>query len=252
MNVLFTICARAGSKGAMGKNVRDFCGKPIVYYSLEIYEKYLKKYKGIQETELAVNTDSQRLLDQMDRKGTEYIFIKRKEELAGDIVAKGEVIRDTVLEAEKMRNKKYDLTVDLDITSPLRTLADLEGTIRLVIQNEKCNFAYSVVESRRNPYFNMVCRKENGFYDRVILSDYTARQQVPECFDMNASIYVYTREYLMDMCAENRSALIWKMEDSAVLDIDSESDFEMMEMLADYYWKHGRYSDIRNDENPEG
>ena len=248
MNILFTICARSGSKGVAGKNVRIFCGKPLVHYTLEIYEKYLRNNKNDKnEIELAVNTDSQRLLEQIDRKGTKYIFIERKEELAGDIAAKGDVIRDTLLEVEKIRRKKYDLVVDLDITSPLRSLSDIEGIIKIVMENEACNFAYSVVESRRNPYFNMVCKNEKGFYDRVIPSGYTARQQLPECFDMNASIYVYAREYLMDMCTENRFAMIWKMADSAVLDIDSESDFEIMEILTKYFWEHGRYLDIRGD-----
>lgn len=249
MNILFTICARAGSKGVAGKNVKMFCGQPLVYYTLEIYKKYARKYNNNQTViDLAVNTDSTQLLEQIDNKGIEYIFVKRKDELAGDIVSKGDVIRDTFLAAEKIKNCEYKLIVDLDITAPLRNLEDVEGTIETVIRNEKCNYAYSVVESRRNPYFNMVCRGENGFYDRVIPSDYTARQQVPECFDMNASIYVYARNYLLDMRAENRFALVWKMQDSAVLDIDNEKDFEIMEVLTKYYWEQGKYLDIKGNE----
>lgn len=245
MNLLFTICARAGSKGVAGKNTRFFCGKPIVYYTLEIFEKYLSKHGKEDEIELAVNTDSDHLLEQINKKGIPYIFVERKKELAGDRSAKGDVIKDTLFVVEKMRRKQYDVVVDLDITSPLRNLADVEGTINQVVGNRDCNFAYSVVESRRSPYFNMVCRNEKGFYDRVISSDYTSRQQVPECYDMNASIYAYAREYLLDMRAENRFALIWKMQDSGVLDIDSESDFEIMEILVKYYWECGRYLDIK-------
>ncbi|MCM1217000.1 MAG: acylneuraminate cytidylyltransferase family protein [Lachnospiraceae bacterium] len=248
MNILFTVCARAGSKGAVGKNVRMFCGQPIVYYTLEIYEKYMKKYGNENKIALAVNTDSGQLLEQIDNKGTKYLLVKRKEELAGDAVAKGEVIRDTFMTAEKMNKCVYELIVDLDITSPLRTMEDVEGTICQVTQNDKCNFAYSVVESRRSPHFNMVCKTEDGFYDRVIPSGYTARQQVPECFDMNASIYVWARNYLLDLSTQNRHALVWKMRDSVVLDIDSEDDFEMMELLAKYYWERGRYLDIKPQE----
>lgn len=246
MNILFTVCARTGSKGAVGKNVRMFCGKPLVYYTLEVYEKYVKKY-GIEQNriDLAVNTDSEQLLKQIDGKGIKYIFIKRKEELAGDTAAKGDVIQDTLKGAERITNCEYDLVVDLDVTSPLRDLKDIEGTISVVTQNEKCNFAYSVAESRRSPYFNMVCKGVNGFYDRVIASGYTARQQVPECFDMNASIYVYARDYLLNMTAENRFALVWEMQDSVVLDIDSDMDFEIMEILTKYYWENGMYLDIR-------
>lgn len=250
MNILFTICARAGSKGITGKNVKIFCGQPLVYYTLEIYEKYLKKYSNSQtRIDLAVNTDSEKLLQQIGNKKTEFISIQRDENLAGDVVAKGNVIRDTWIKAERINKCEYDLVVDLDVTAPLRNLEDVVGTISTVILNDECNFAYSVVESRRNPYFNMVCENEKGFYDRVIQSDYTARQQVPKCFDMNASIYVYARSYLLDMRNENRSALIWVMEDSFVLDIDNEKDFEIMEILTRYYWEKGRYLDIRSYES---
>lgn len=248
MNILFTVCARAGSKGVVGKNVRMFCGQPIVNYTLEIYEKYAKKYGSNQNViDLAVNTDSVQLLEQIDNKGTEYIFVERKEDLAGDIVAKGDVIRDTLLTVERIKNCEYELIIDLDITSPLRNLKDIEGTINQVMQEKKCNFAYSVVESRRSPYFNMVCKNADGFYDRVISSNYTARQQTPECFDMNASIYVYTKDYLLHMSNENRHALVWRMEDSFVLDIDSEKDLEIMEVLAKYYWEQGKYLDIKSN-----
>jgi CMP-N,N'-diacetyllegionaminic acid synthase len=117
MNILFTVCARAGSKGAVGKNVRMFCGKPLVYYTLEIYEKYVKKYSGEQnQIDLAVNTDSEQLLKQVHSRGTEFIYIKRKEELAGDTAAKGDVIQDTLMETERIKNCEYELVVDLDIT----------------------------------------------------------------------------------------------------------------------------------------
>lgn len=246
MNILFTICARAGSKGIASKNVRELCGRPIVYYTLSVYEKYVKKCRCEKsEITLAVNTDSRLLLEQIDSyKDVKYVYIKRKDRLAGDEVAKGEVIKDTLIETEKITDKKYDIVVDLDLTSPLRKVSDIEGTINQVIRSEDCNFSYSVVEARRNPYFNMVCKKDNGFYDRIISSNYTARQQVPKCFDMNASIYAYARDYLMNMRLENGFARIWEMEDTAVLDIDSEADFELMEVIVKYYWKQGKYQDI--------
>lgn len=245
MNVLFTICARAGSKGVVGKNVRTFCGKPLVYYSLEIYEKYMRKHSNKNsKIDLAVNTDSDLLLEQIQGKGTAFVNIKRKESLAGDVVAKAEVIRDTLIEAEVINNEIYDMIVDLDVTSPLRNLEDVEGVINKVTGNENCNFAYSVVESRRNPYFNMVCKNEKGFYERVIPSGYTARQQVPACFDMNASIYAYERKYLLNIHTIDSNALVWAMEDNGILDIDSENDFELMELLTKHFWQEGKYLDI--------
>ena len=242
--ILFTICGRAGSKGVKGKNVKTFCGKPIVDYTLEIYKKYKKKYKE-QEIYLAINTDSQLLKKQIQDYETDCFFIERKEALAGDVVSKTDVIADTLIQTEQIVGNQMDIIIDLDITSPLRNLADVEGALRLVTEEKECNYAYSVTESRRSPYFNMVCENKDGYYDRVIKSTYTARQQLPVCYDMNASIYVFERDYLLDAKSENRKAHIWIMEDTGILDIDSENDFKLMEVLTEYFWRKGKYQDIK-------
>lgn len=101
-----------------------------------------------------------------------------------------------------------------------------------------------MTDARRSPYFNMVCLKENGFYDRVILSGVTSRQQTPVCYDMNASIYAYRRSYLFSDNETNRKALIWEMEDTAVLDIDSEEDLRLMEVIAGYLFQKSGYFEI--------
>lgn len=236
-NILFTICARSGSKGVKGKNIQLFNGKPLLYYTLEAYEKFIDKYSSeFQKITLALNTDSDILHEQMEKYGLKYVFIPRKEDLAGDVIGKRDVIRDTLCETEKAVKISYDIVVDLDLTSPLRTEEDIKGTIDLIQNNEKCNYAYSVVESRRSPYFNMVCQNKEGYYERVIKTEYTCRQQVPKCYDMNASIYAMEREFLLNS-EEQQRALIWIMEDTGVLDIDSERDFELMQFVQKYVWR---------------
>ena len=46
MNILFTICARAGSKGVKSKNARDFLGYPLVYYTLSVYDGFCRNYEA--------------------------------------------------------------------------------------------------------------------------------------------------------------------------------------------------------------
>lgn len=41
--LLITICGRAGSKGFKNKNLKTFCGHPLVYYSLSAAELFIKK-----------------------------------------------------------------------------------------------------------------------------------------------------------------------------------------------------------------
>ena len=46
MNYLFTICGRAGSKGLKSKNISDFDGIPLVYYTVGIMSKVIERLKA--------------------------------------------------------------------------------------------------------------------------------------------------------------------------------------------------------------
>ena len=246
MNILFMICARAGSKGVRWKNTRLFLGKPLIYYTVAAFEEYRLKYNTADKMDLAINTDSELLVKQLDETGIEYVSVDRKEYLAGDLVAKKDVIQDTLKEVEQLSGMAYDIIVDLDLTSPLRTAGDIDGTIKTLMEDENADMAYSVAEARRSPYFNMVLKDESGYYTTVMKSDFVARQQAPKCYDMNASIYAYRRAYLLSSQIYERRALIWVMQDTGILDIDSEDDLKMMEVIADHLWSdESEYASVR-------
>lgn len=240
MNILVTICARAGSKGVKSKNIRDFLGYPICWYTLAAYKLFIERTGAEKygEFDLAVNTDAPELYAQIDRTGIPYLRVPRKEELAGDAVSKPAVLRDTMKTAQEMSGKKYDVVVDMDLTSPLRRVVDVENIIEVFFANPEAEAALSVTESRRNPWFNQLIKCDDGLYRLPIQSDFVARQQAPEVFDANASLYAYSPKYLSeDGRILVRSKLVCShMLDTAVLDIDCERDFELMQILAKYYY----------------
>ena len=83
----------------------------------------------------------------------------------------------------------------------------------------------------------MVKEEPTGLYKRVIASDFTARQQAPDIFDMNASIYAYRSEFLKRKGSPDEGkAKVVKMMDTAVLDIDSEEDFQLMRMIGKHFF----------------
>ncbi len=129
------------------------------------------------------------------------------------------------------------MVVDLDITSPLRTLNDLESVI-ILHSTKNPDVTTTVTTARRNPFFNQVMRIERGV-KKVIDSKYTARQQAPEIFDMNASIYAYSPNFLfsgkgvLDGYCE-----IVEMYDTGILDLDHENDFLLMEVIGNYLFKN--------------
>lgn len=245
-NILFTVCARAGSKGVKGKNMKIFCGRPLAAYTMAAYELFRQRFgSGYGNITLAVNTDSGLLQQQLNGLRTEYLYIPRTEELAGDVVSKKDVIRDTLLKCEQQTNITYDAVIDLDLTSPLRTVDDIKGTLEALRQDTGADIAYSVTPSRRSPYFNMVARGEDGYYHTVTQTGFTTRQQCPACYDMNASIYAYRRSYALADRVMPRKEVVWLMKDTGILDIDSEEDFELMEVLARYFYqKYPAYGEI--------
>jgi len=234
VKVLFTICGRAGSKGFKNKNLKEMNGVPLVYYTLSVIQLYVDKHPEDDIT-VALNTDSQPLIDivQMQRYVKDVQIVARKPELAGDKVAKVDVIRDTFCEL----GAEYDVVVDLDITSPLRRLMDVESLLQEYSENPQYELVTSVVPARRSPYFNMVERK-GDYYKKICESGFTTRQEAPASYELNASIYAYRPEFLKEKITDtilDHRCGVSVMEDYLVLDIDSEEDFQMMEGLHRFY-----------------
>ena len=240
MNILFTLCGRAGSKGVKGKNARDFLDVPLVWYSMANIALYMEKYGVGDDIKVVLNTDSEPLKDLVRRvKDVPVTIIHREESLAGDRVPKVAVILDCLNKAEEVFACKFDMVVDLDITSPLRTVQDVKNAIDRKRQRPEVDVVYSVAPSRRNPYFNMV-KEENGFFCKAIPSNFTTRQEAPVFYDMNASIYAYSPEALRNkehatFFNSNCDAVV--MKDTGILDIDSEEDYELMQVIAEYLYE---------------
>ena len=243
MKILFTLCGRAGSKGVKGKNARDFLDVPLVWYSMANIALYMEKYGAGDDIKVVLNTDSEPLKDLVRRvKDVPVTIIHREETLAGDRVPKVAVILDSLKKAEEAFACTFDMVVDLDITSPLRTVEDVKNAIERKKQRMDVDVVYSVAPSRRNPYFNMV-KEENGFFCKAIPSNFTTRQEAPVFYDMNASIYAYSPDALRNkeqttFFNSNCDGIV--MKDTGILDIDSEEDYELMQVIAKYLFDNDK------------
>ena len=120
---------------------------------------------------------------------------------------------------------------------------DILNAYKLKLEREDADMVESVCNCRRNPYFNMY--KEDGKYvSTVIDSNFTTRQEAPAVYDENASIYVLETKFFMNNeinMLNKAKTVIYQMKDTAVLDIDSEEDFEMMGVIAEYLYKNDKY-----------
>lgn len=235
--VVLTICGRAGSKGFKNKNLKTFNGYPLCYYSLSAAELFIKEQPDT-AVDLCLNTDSQPLIDLITAKYPEITVLPRPEELCGDVVPKMAVYQYSLRRMEEQNGCRYDHLIDLDITSPLRRTGDVSGAYAEKLSRPDLDVVMSVTPGRRTPYMNMA-RIEGDHIERVIENRNTARQQTPPVFDINASIYVFKRDFL----AENTTGFLWdgkcgmyQMFDTGIIDIDSEEDYLLMEAIARYLY----------------
>ncbi|MBD8952670.1 MAG: acylneuraminate cytidylyltransferase family protein, partial [Subdoligranulum sp.] len=111
--LLITICGRAGSKGFKNKNLKVFCGKPLVYYSLSAAELFIKNHPELQ-VDVALNTDSEDLAKLVAAQYPEVVYLPRGAELGGDRVPKMAVYQDSLRRMEERTGQPYDWHMDLD------------------------------------------------------------------------------------------------------------------------------------------
>lgn len=224
--VLCTICARGGSKGVKNKNIKELCGKPLIAYTIE-----QAIASGLFE-HIVISTDSDTIASVAKEYGAD-VFFKRSAEMASDTAGKLDVIRDAFVRSEAHYQETFDYLIDLDATAPLRSVEDIINSFNQLLKNNNDNLI-TAMPSRRSPYFNLVEVDLNG---KVTLSkklDGTVlrRQDAPKSYDMNASIYIWKRNAILN---ENSLFLdstgLYVMPEERSIDIDNELDFEFVEFL---------------------
>lgn len=226
MKRLCTICARGGSKGVKNKNLRDLMGKPLIAHSIEHAQA-----SGLFSA-IAVSSDSAEILAAAARCGAHHL-IQRPPELASDVAPKLPAIRHCALETERITGCRYDIFVDLDATSPLRLPADIAGAVGL-LESRKISNVITGAPARRSPYFNLVEVDNNGIVhlSKPLPAAIVRRQDAPRCYDMNASIYAWQREALLNAdVLFQTDTMLFEMPEERSLDIDSELDFEMVALI---------------------
>lgn len=229
MSLLITLCARGGSKGIPGKNIRPINGMPLIAYTIRHAQTFVQKAQA----DIALSTDSDEIravAEKFDLK-SDYI---RPAELASDTAGKLPALRHLLLHEEQRLNKRYDYLLDLDVTSPLRTVADLEQGFALLEKDPQALNLFSVSPAQRSPYFNMVEQGADGYMhlckkpEAAILS----RQNAPKVYDMNASFYFYRRAFFDRdrQSAISERSLVYEMPHRC-FDLDTPEDFAFMEFL---------------------
>jgi CMP-N,N'-diacetyllegionaminic acid synthase len=230
MDVLITICARGGSKGIPGKNIKALAGKPLIFYSLQTANEYANL---LGNTDIILSTDDlhikQIVEDFKSQVDTSY---NRPDFLASDGAGKIDAIQDVLDYATLKTGKHYDYVIDLDVTSPLRTIMDLQKALSILQESPEAYNIFSVSPANRNPYFNMVEESANGYFYTCKEGAFLTRQSAPKVYDMNASFYIYTSAFFKDGMkkAITEKSLVYEMP-HICFDLDHPIDFTIMGLL---------------------
>lgn len=230
MRTVAIICARGGSKGVPGKNIRLLAGKPLLAYTIE----HALACKGIKRT--IVSTDSDEIAKVAREYGAEVPFMRPKE-LATDQISKIPVLQHAINFIEKEEGKKLDIIVDLDPTSPFREVSDIERCLE-TLKKKDTDSVVTIYEAHHNPYFNML--EEKGDY--LVLSKkpkkpILRRQDAPRVYQMNACVFAVWRNMLMKKgtyFTNKMRGILMPIERSLMIDTEYEfkiADFLMSERI---------------------
>ena len=220
-NVVAIILARGGSKGIPGKNIIDFCGKPLIVWTIE----QLQRAKGINS--IWVSSDSEEILTISQACGAEIIH--RPAEISGDSATSESGWLHAI---EIIENKvgRVDIILVPQVTSPLRESLDIERGFR-DFQEQKCDSMFSCSVAEDLFFWE---KKSDGTLKSVNY-DYknrSRRQDVPKQYIENGSFYLFKPEVLRQHNNRFGGKIgMTEMEFWKMFEIDSMEDLKMCEAL---------------------
>jgi len=179
-NVVCIILARGGSKSIPRKNLIDFCGKPLLVWSIgqALGSRYIKS--------VFVSSDSNEILCFAKKAGAGVIL--RPKQIAGDRASSEDALLHALVEVERRQQEKISIVVFLQATSPLRTPEDIDQAIEVFISKK----ADSLFSATRLEDFCLWQR--NGQQWKSLNFDYRnrgRRQERDPLFLENGSIYIF-------------------------------------------------------------
>ncbi len=225
MKTLWLIPARGGSKGIPGKNIKDFCGSPLICHSIDHARK-----AGAEDADICVSTDSEEIASVAREYGLPVPFM-RPADLAADHSGSYGVIMHALDWYERERGVRYDRVVLLQPTSPLRTSEDIRRAISL--WTPECDMVVTVCEAKANPYYDIFETNPEG-YLHISKGEggYTRRQDAPRVWQYNGAVYVMTGEALRRGPMSRFKRIIPSaMPSERSVDLDTPLDWQIAEAI---------------------
>ena len=215
--ILGIIPARGGSKGIPRKNIRSIAGKPLIAWTIEAA-------LASSLTSVIVSTDDAEIAQLSIQYGAQVPFL-RPRDLALDETPGLSVLMHAIDQLQGL-----DAVLLLQPTSPLRSVADIDACIDIMV-NSSVPSVVSVVESRAHPSWMYKLGGSNSLMP-VEKDSVHRRQDLPPVFLLNGAIYLSDIAWI-----RSGSKLIggesigYVMPPERSVDIDDMLDWRIAEML---------------------
>lgn len=221
-NTLFIIPARGGSKGIPYKNIKNFAGKPLIYYAIDLARKF------VDDKDICISTDDSKIISFADEYGLRVPFV-RPSELATDTATTNDVLLHALKYYED-KNIYYNRIVLLQPTSPLRQNFHIEEAIALY--TEGIDMVVSVCKSSIG---SVLCKEnDEGFIESVFNKNNLRRQDTQDLYIYNGAIYVINVESLKKKgLARLDKKVKYVMSEEYSIDIDIPLDW----LIAEHIYK---------------
>ncbi|WP_273211532.1 cytidylyltransferase domain-containing protein [Helicobacter rodentium] len=222
---LAIIPARSGSKRLKDKNIKILGNKPLLAWSIEsaLNSKYVN--------EVVVTTDSEHYANIAQEYGANTPFL-RPQELSRDCSSSFEAIKHTILFYRDLLAKKFDYTILLQPTSPLRKSFHIDEACELLLQNNKQSII-SVTPCEHSPLWTNTL-PQNHSMDNFLAQDIcnTRSQDLPTYYRLNGAIYIANTDILLKKESFFiKDSMAYCMDNLYSIDIDTELDFAFAEFL---------------------
>jgi CMP-N-acetylneuraminic acid synthetase len=216
MNILIIIPARGGSRGIPRKNLRALNHKPLIYYSIRT------ALSSRFNPDVFVTSDDDEILMLARRFGASVI--RRENKLSDEKTTLEPVIFNAYKHISGIGNKKYDLIVTIQPTSPLLSSLSLDDAIERIIHDSGIDVIISVKEKRHLSWKSL-----NG----VFVPNYTARlnrQQLEAVFEETGSFVICRVGNLINYNKRIAGKIdLYKLSKKEAIDIDDYDDWALCE-----------------------
>ena len=223
MKRIAVITARGGSKRILHKNIKDFCGKPILNYSIEA------ALASNLFDEVMVSTDDAEIAQIAKEAGAVVPFM-RSQETSNDYATTNDVLKEVFTEYKKL-GYSFDVAVCIYPTAPFVTAGKLRKAIQLM-EEEHADAVTPIVRFSFPPQRAFIVRDNTLCYQFPEYANTRSQDLEPVYHDCGQFYVMKVENILNDVKAQKSVPII--VSELEVQDIDNEEDWEIAEMKYRY------------------